>query len=161
MEIQSLRLRVVDRDLEAVVAEFAQKAEGVEGLKGRFTPEGVEVTGMYPTPLFRVSFHTTWALEAAGPDLHVRLVGLNVMGVPGGFLRGMLMRMAKDAIEGRPGMRVDGETVVLTVAEVAKAKGAEVEINFTSVKLGEGEAIVEAAPVKQGEQASAAAGKKE
>jgi hypothetical protein len=146
MEIQSLRLRATDRDLEAIVAKFARAADGVEGLKGRFTPDGVVVTGVYPTSFLRVSFSTTWAVEAVGPELHVRLSALSVMGVPGGFLRGMLMRMAKDAVEGRAGMRVEGEAVIVSVPEMAKAHGADVEVKFTSVKLADGEATIEAGP---------------
>jgi hypothetical protein len=146
MEIQSLRLRATDRDLEAVVAKFARAAEGVEDLKGHFTPDGVVVTGTYPTSFLRVSFSTTWALEAAGPEVHVRLAVLSVMGVPGGFLRGTLMRMAKEAVQGHAGMRVEGEAVIVSVPELAKAHGANVEVNFTAVKLADGEATVEAGP---------------
>jgi hypothetical protein len=144
MEIQTLKLHVTDRDLEALVAKAAARIEGVQDLKARFTPAGVVVTGKYPTSFLTVSFETTWAAEPAGSELRVSLAALKVMGIPGGFLRGVLMKIAKDQVGDEPGVRVEGDTVFVRPAEMVKRHGIELSVNFTRVTFAEGSATAEA-----------------
>lgn len=146
MEIQTLKLHLTDADLAVVVTKLAASAEGVEDLKARFSPEGVIVTGRYPTSFLTVSFETTWSVEAAGPELIVRLAALKVMGMPGGFLRGILLKMAKDALADEPGLRVEDDAIIIAVAEVAKAQKIDLKVHFTRVVLSVGTAVLEAEP---------------
>jgi len=146
MEIQSLKLHVADADLAALVLKAGAAAEGVQELKARFTPEGVVVTGKYPTSFLTVSFETTWSVEPAGPEVRVALAGLKVMGVPGGFLRGILMKMAKEAVADMPGFRAEGDAIIVRPADMAKAEGIELDVTFTRVTLSVGAAVVEAGP---------------
>jgi hypothetical protein len=144
MEIQQLVLRLTDRDLESLASRAARGAEEVQDLKASFTPEGVVVTGKYPTSFLTVGFETTWSVEASGPELRVTLAGLKVMGVPGGFLRGILLRMARDLVADEPGVRVEESSVVITPSRMAEAQGVPLDVHFTRVALSVGEAVLEA-----------------
>jgi hypothetical protein len=52
--------------------------------------------------------------------------------------------MARDAVEGLPGVAVAEDAVILRVEEVAKAHGVELRVQFSAVRMGEGECVVEA-----------------
>ena len=143
MEIQSLKLLLTDADLEAFLTKSPPTDEPIEDLQARFSPDGVVVSGRYPTPFFAVNFETTWQLIAAGPEVRAKLVNVRVLGLPGNVLSGALMKMIRDAVEGRAGVRVDGETVVVHVAEAARPLGVEVLVDFTAVRLSIGAAVIE------------------
>ena len=107
MEIQFLRLHLSDRDLEPLAARLAKQADGIDELAIRLTPEGVVIHGQYPTPFgFKVSFDTLWEVKADGPVIHARLTSLKMAGVTASLLRGALMKMVRDAVEGIPGLSV-------------------------------------------------------
>ena len=149
MEILSLKVRMTDKDLEPLTKLLAEGAEGVENLAVRFAPEGVLATGLYPTPFMKVSFETLWSVRPVGPDLRLKLETLKVAGIPGGFLRGLLVKMAKDAIDDQPGVKVEGEEIVVTMAEVAADVGINVTAQFTGVSLAAGTALIECSPATE------------
>jgi hypothetical protein len=143
MEIQSLKLFVTDADLTALLIQHAPKNDAIEELNASITPDGVILTGKYPTPFFAVKFETTWHLTPAGPEIHVRLANVRVLGLPGNVLSGALMKMIRDTLEGQPGMRVENDTVVLHAGEAARAQGIELGVKFTAVRLSIGAALIE------------------
>ena len=144
MDIQSLKLFLTDADLVAIAARALREAENVEGLDVHLTPEGVRVSGQYPTSFLKVPFETLWQVSAAGAEVHVRLSSVSVAGLPGGMLSGALMKMARDALEGAPGVRVQEDTIVVHVTEAARGRGLELLVRFTSVRLSIGTAVIEA-----------------
>jgi hypothetical protein len=143
MEIQSLKLIVTDADLAAFLAK-APTDEPIEDLQARFSPDGVVVSGRYPTPFFAVAFETTWQLFGAGPEVRARLVNVRVLGLPGNALVGALMKMVTDTLEGKPGMRVANDEVIVHVVEALKAHGIDVTVNVTAVRSSIGAAVIEA-----------------
>jgi hypothetical protein len=145
MDIQFLRLHLTDHDLRPVAARLAAQADGIDELSVRLTPDGVAAGGKYPTPFgFKVAFETLWEVTADGPDVRSRLVSLKVAGVTAGLLRGALMKMVRDAVEGLPGVSVVDDSVILRVEEAAKAHGVELRVRWTAIRMKEGECIVEA-----------------
>src|SRR4051812_41631741 len=104
MQIQTLKLLVTDADLAELLARHVPGGDAIEELEARFTPEGVVVSGKYPTSFFKVPFETTWQVEASGPEVRVGLVDVKVAGLPANILRGALMKMVRDTAEGRPGV---------------------------------------------------------
>lgn len=145
MEIHSLRLVITDSDLVPLAARLAKEAEGVENLVAKFTPEGVVVTGQYPTPFgFTVGFETLWELSAAGPEIHARLAQLNMAGVPAGWLRGALLKMVRDTVEDVPGVSIVDERVVIRIAETTKEMGMVIDVTFTAVRMEQGRCTIEA-----------------
>jgi hypothetical protein len=144
MEIRSLELLLTDADLVPVAALLAKQADGIEELAIAFTPEGASVQGKYPTPFFKVAFETIWQPEAAGPEVRVKLVALKVAGLPASMLRGALMKMVRDAIDERPGLTVSDDVVVVRVADMVRAYGFDLAMNFVAVRMGEGTCVIEA-----------------
>src|SRR4051812_20159887 len=144
MEIQSLKLLLTDADLAALLAHNPPPGEKIDDLKAHITPEGVVVSGRYPTPFFPVAFETTWRLSAAGPEVRAKLAEVRVLGLPGAALSGALMKMIADAVEGKPGVRVENDSVVAHVGEALKAIGLGIVVNLCAVRLSVGAAVIEA-----------------
>lgn len=144
MEIKSLELLLTNADLAPLVALLAKQADGIEELTVTFTPEGASVQGKYPTPFFKVAFETLWQPVAAGPEVNVKLVALKVAGLPASMLRGAMMKMVRDAIEGQPGLTVTDEGVSVRVADMARPHGIELAMHVAEVRMGEGTCVVEA-----------------
>jgi hypothetical protein len=145
MEIHSLRVLVTDADLSALATRLAPDVEKIEGLQARLTPAGVELRGEYPTGFgFKVPFETLWQVAGAGPELRVGLAEIKVAGLPAGILRGALLRMLRDAAEGRPGVRMEGESLRIDLAEAAGAQGIIFRVNLTGVTFDSGTMVVEA-----------------
>jgi hypothetical protein len=144
MEIQALKLFFTDADVAALAALALEDSEAIEDLQVRLTPEGVLVSGKYPTSFFKVSFETVWGVSAAGAEIRVLLDAMRVAGLPGNLLRGALMKTLRDRVEGIPGVRVEGETVIIHLPEAARGQGLELLVNFTVVRLSIGAAVVEA-----------------
>src|SRR5262245_55698762 len=146
MEIQSLKLFVTEAEVNDQARRVLRDTEGVEELEVKLTPEGVVVQGQYALALFRVPFETTWQVTAAGPEVAARLAAVRVAGMPAGILRGVLMKMARDSVEGHPGVRVQEDEVRVNVEEVAAAHRVPLRINLTGVLLSVGAAVVQAGP---------------
>jgi hypothetical protein len=144
MHIQSLRLRVTDADVRAMLAEFRPDDGPVEDLRVRLTPEGVVVEGVYPALMMKVAFETVWSVTAAGPALAVRLAHVKVAGLPAGVLRGVLLRMIRDATASQPAVHVADDSLRVNLEELAQSRGAPLRINLTRVQSGDGWLTVEA-----------------
>ena len=54
------------------------------------------------------------------------------------------MKMVRDAVEEQAGLSVGEDTVVVRVAEAARAHGVEIAVEFTAVRLSAGACVVEA-----------------
>ena len=144
MHIQSLRLRVTDADVSALLDQFRPEDGPVEDLGVRLTPEGVIVAGVYPALMMKVAFETVWEVRAAGPALEVRLAHVKVAGLPAGVLRGVLFRLARDAAAAAPGVRVESETIHVHLEEALQARGVPLRVNVVAVHSGDGWLTVEA-----------------
>src|SRR5215475_8511208 len=116
MDIQCLRLHLTDLDLRPIATRLAAQADGIDDLTVHLTPDGLAAAGKYPTPFgFKVAFDTLWELSADGPEIRARLVSLKVAGVTAGLLRGALMKMVRDAVEGLLGVAVVEDAVIIRV----------------------------------------------
>jgi hypothetical protein len=145
MEIQSLRLLVTDADVAVLAAQLVQQGGELEELQVRLTPEGVVVSGKYPTSFMRVPFETTWQVTAQGPEVRVTLAAVRVAGLPGNMLRGVLMKMVRDSLASRPGVRVEEDHLAIDVGEAVRPHGMEVRVHFVAVRMSVGSALIEAA----------------
>jgi hypothetical protein len=144
MHVQALRLRVTDADLQTILARYPPEGGSVENLRVRLTPEGVVVQGDYPALMMKVSFETVWEVAAAGPALVVRLAHVKVAGLPAGVLRGVLLRLVRDAAAAEPGVRVENETIHVHLEQLARARAVPLRLNLVAVRTGDGWLTVEA-----------------
>src|SRR4051795_6060323 len=133
MDIQALKLFVTEDEINDLLAKFLPPDLPVQRLSVRLTPEGVVVQGVYPTLLVKMAFETLWEITAAGPEVEARLANVKVAGLPAGKLRGLLVKLIRDATAHEPGVRVRDETIRLDVAEALRSKGLPLQVSFTSV----------------------------
>jgi hypothetical protein len=145
MHIQSLRLHVTDADVNGLLDRLRPEDGPVEGLGVRLTPEGVVVEGVYPALMMKVAFETVWEVSAAGPAIAVRLAHVKVAGLPAGVLRGVLLRMVRDATADQAALRVTDDTLHVHLEELAQAQGVALQVRLTRVRTGAGWLTVEAA----------------
>src|SRR4051794_32760086 len=143
MEILALRLFVAEDDVNGLLARHVPADVGVENLRVRITPEGVHVLGDYPTMFLKVAFETLWALSVAAGRLEARLASVKVAGVPATLLRGVLMKVLEDAAA-RPGLRVEGESLLVDGEELLRANGFPVRLNLAEVLCSVGSLVVRA-----------------
>jgi hypothetical protein len=144
MEIQSLKLFLTDADVVTLAQHALRDGDEIDELAVRLTPEGVRLSGQYPTGFFKVPFETLWQVRAAGPEIHVRLASVTVAGLPGGMLNGMLLKMARDALEGEAGVRVEDDVIIVHVSEAVRSRGIDLLVRFAAVRLSIGAAVIEA-----------------
>ena len=148
MQIQSLKLTLTDADLAALLTGKIPPGEGIEDVQARLTPEGVVLAGKYVAGFgFKMPFETLWKLEAAGTEVHARLDNVKVSGlpVPAGMIRSGLLAAVRERAQAHPGVRVTDEAVIVDLPAAALARGGELRVHFTSVRLGDGTAVIEAA----------------
>ena len=145
MEIRTLSIQVTNADLVGLLGRLPPEADKIEDLQARLKPGGVEIQGKYPSGFgFKVPFETRWQMAPAGSLVRVTLEDIQVAGLPATMLRGALLRMMRDAVEGQPGLSMEDETLRVDVAELAAAHGVVLKVQLTGVRFGEGEAVIEA-----------------
>jgi hypothetical protein len=143
MEIQSLRVVLTDADANQLLTEFAPKDLDARNLRVGFTPGGIRVTGDTPALLFTVSFETLWEVTLVESGVVARLSALKVAGVPAGKLRGVLLKVLRDAVTGKPGITFEGEAVRVDVNEVLRAHRVPLKVTLTAVRCTEGSVVIE------------------
>ena len=144
MQIQALTLLLTDADLKSLLEKNPPPGVVIDGLTARFTPEGVVVTGRYPTPFMAVPFETLWQLSVEGPCVRAKLANVRVMGLPGAMLTGMMMKMIRESVAGKPGVSVENDSVVAHAGEAFERYGLAVDVKFAVVRLSIGAAVIEA-----------------
>lgn len=144
MLIQSLTLLVTDADLKSLLDKNPPPGPAVADLAARFTPDGVVVTGRYPTPFMAVPFEILWHVTPEGPRVRAKLANVRVLGLPAGVLTGAMMKAIRDAMAGKAGVAVESDAVVVHAGEAAKPYGLDLDVRFTAVRLSVGAAAVEA-----------------
>ena len=144
MDIQALKLVVTEADANQLVSEFAPKDLEIDKLQLRFTPEGVRVSGEMPALMFRVSFETLWELSLDAGRVLARLHTLKVAGIPAGKLRGILLKMVRDAVAKHPGITVENEVVCVDPNAILRAHVLPLTIRLTALTCAAGSVLVEA-----------------
>jgi hypothetical protein len=144
MEIQALKLVVTEADANQLLTEFAPKDIEARNLHVCFTPEGVRVTGDTPALMFTVAFEALWEITLVDSRVVARLAALKVAGIPAGKLRGVLLKVLRDAIAGEPGITVDGDMAQVDVNEVLRSHRVPLRVTLTAARCGEGNVVFEA-----------------
>ena len=143
MELQSLKIVVTDADANQLLAEFAPKDLEARNLCVGFTPGGVRISGDTQALLFTVSFETLWEVALVEGGVLARLSALKVAGVPAGKLRGVLLKVLRDAVAGRPGFVFEGEAVRVDVNQVLRAHRIPLQVALRAIRLADGTVTVE------------------
>jgi hypothetical protein len=146
MDIQTLRLVVREDEINQFLPRVLAADAAVENLRLRVTPEGLVVLGDYPTMMFKMSFETLWEVSAAEGQVQARLASIKVAGLPATLLRGVLLKVIRDATGHQPGIRVVDESVFVDVAQLLQARKVPVSLHLTGLSCGTGQVVLEAGP---------------
>jgi hypothetical protein len=144
MEIQALKLFVPEDEINRLLAEHLPPDVPVRKLAVRLTPDGVRVSGEYPTAFLNVGFDTLWKLDVVGGQIDVQLADLHVSGFPATMLRGMIFKMMKDNAPREPGVSVEGEALRIDLEQFLASKRLPLKVNLRRVVCGIGNLVVEA-----------------
>jgi hypothetical protein len=145
MEVQKLQLLVTEESANRLLTAHFPPHSEVENLLVRLTPEGVVVSGKYPTMLLRVSFEAVWTVTvAAGGEVEARLASLRVAGLPAGKLKSVLFGMVRDELKGKAGVRVEEDVVRVSLNELLRAEGLPLRVTLTAIECAAGQIIVRA-----------------
>jgi len=144
MEIESLKLVVTDADANRLLAEFAPKDLEVENVRVSFTSAGILVTGDTSALLFKVSFETLWDVSALEGHFVAQLRALKVAGIPAGRLRGVILKVLRDTVQGQPGVTVLEEMIRVEINEVLKTRDIPLRVQLRTVRCADGAIVLEA-----------------
>jgi hypothetical protein len=144
MEIHALKLLVTEHDLNAIAVRALAKEEQVREVRLRLLPEGVQVSGVYPTPFMTVRFETLWEVAARLGKIAARLVSVKALGLPVGMLRTVIMSALADAAGTGNGLHVDGEQLLFDPDHLLASHGLIGRTNLTGVRCDAGLLIIEA-----------------
>jgi hypothetical protein len=144
MDILALRVLVHEDEVNQHLPQLIPADAGVQNLRVRLTPEGVVVQGEYPTFMVKMSFETQWELAVARGLVQARLGSIKVAGLPAKLLRGVLMKVIRDATAPHQGVHVEEEALCIDVAKVLQAKQIPVHVQVTAVRCGPGHLVIEA-----------------
>jgi hypothetical protein len=143
MEIQSLKVRITEKDLNDWAGQWLPEDQPIEDLKLRLTPEGVTVAGTYPL-FVSVSFETLWEPGVRDGKLTAKLARIKAMGLPMVVFRSVVTKGIADALKGEDWVRVEEETVVLDLDVLLAKQGINARTNLTAVRCGAEELLLEA-----------------
>jgi len=139
MKIHSLRLQLTEADLAPLLAEIAQRAEEIEQLTLKLRPEGLVLSGQYPTPFgLKVSFETLWHLEPQGPVILARVASLHLSGLNASLFRGLLLGLIAEMVADEPGLTLQDEVLHIDTIVLAKLEGIDLQVNWREILPGEG-----------------------
>jgi hypothetical protein len=144
MEIQSLKLVILDADLEALADEFFPEDAPAENVVVSIIAGAVQVSGDYPTRLLNVPFQTTWEPTIDKGKVRLHLSGIRVVGLPGGMLRKLFLEEFRRVAGSVPGTSVEDETLVLDVDRMLSARGIPLKTNLKLIRCEVGRMTIEA-----------------
>jgi hypothetical protein len=157
MEIQALRLLLTEQDLQELADQQLPSGEGMRSLRVRITPEGVIVSGVYPTSLMDMPFETLWQPAVLDGKLRVRLARVSTGSgvsdfaldlfnlISPGAVRGTVMNQIADLIKGDDTYRIEGDTIVVDPERFLEGQGIRVRVNLAAVGCLPGELVLESA----------------
>jgi hypothetical protein len=144
MEIHALKLVLSEEGINALLDAYVPQDASVENLRVRITSEGLHILGDYPTVFGKVPFETQWEMRIVAGQVHARLVGLKVSGVPGNLFRAMVLELIQDVLDREPGIVLEEETLVIDVESVARSKKVLLRCNLRDVRCEAGRLLLEA-----------------
>src|SRR5262245_5662553 len=132
MEIHALKLVVTDSDLNRIAKGYLPKDAPVRKLSCRVEDGSVRIAGDYPALFVPIPFETQWELSVKDRTAVVRLVGVKVVGVPAGVLRGVILGAIGNYIAREPHVRLEDDTLIFDLDGLLQKHGVVLR---TSLKV--------------------------
>src|SRR5258708_8660526 len=145
MEIHLLKLLVTEQDINTIVARILAHEPQVRDVRVSLAPEGVHVSGVYPTAFMSVRFQTLWEVSAESGKVAAPLADLTVVGLPVITLRGVIMTALSEALAKDDTFQVAGERLWFDPNRLLTKKGLTGDTNLTALRCEPGQLVIEAA----------------
>jgi hypothetical protein len=138
MEIQLLKLRVSDADLNHLAYRTFVWPEAIRDVYFVVTPEGIRVTGIYQR-IIGIPFQMLWQLSISEGKLVARMERLRA-----GFINiGLIKEYLQNLIAAATNIVIHNRMLVFDVDGLLADKGWPVRLNFTSIRCTLGSLILE------------------
>jgi hypothetical protein len=144
MEIHLLKLLVTEHDINTLVARVLANEPQVRDVKVTLGPEGVHVSGVYPTAFMSVRFQTLWAVSVEDGKVAAKLSDLKVVGLPVTMLRPAIMSALAEAVAKEDTVEVKGDHLLFDPNRVLAKNGLTGATNLTAVRSEPGQLVIEA-----------------
>jgi hypothetical protein len=141
MELEALRLVILEEDLNRLARERTPPEAPVKEVQARVTSEGLSIAGKAAT----VTFESHWTIGVVDRKLEIRLRDIHAGWLPAGMLRGMLVNSLRDAAARTPGVQVEEEFIRVDPDVVLAHYGVPLKTNLTAVRCEAGRVVIEAA----------------
>jgi len=144
MEIQLLKLLITEQDINTLVARALAHEPQVRDVKVSLGPEGVHVSGVYPTAFMSVRFQTLWEVSVEAGKVAARLADLKVVGLPVTMLRPTIMAALADVVAKEDAIQVKGEHLLFDPNRLFTKNGLTGSTNLTVIRSEPGQLVIEA-----------------
>lgn len=138
MEIQLLKLRVNDADLNQLAFQTFVWPDAIRDVRFEVIPEGIRVTGTY-RQFIGIPFHMLWHLSVSEGKVIARIDRVRA-----GFLRiGFIKEYLLNLIAAATNIVIRDQMLVVDVDAILADHGWPVRLNFTSIHCTFGSLILE------------------
>lgn len=144
MQIHALKLSIAEETINSLLAEYLPKESAVEDMRVNLTPEGIRITGQYPTMLMKMAFETLWEVRGVGSVVEARLASIKVSGLPAAMLRGVLLKTIRDALANQPGITVEDGSIRVDLSQLPATRKVGLRVNLSGVRCDAGQLVIEA-----------------
>jgi hypothetical protein len=143
MEIHALKLVVTEADLNELAKSYLPKDSPVRNLRSRVEDGLVRVSGDYPALFVPIPFETQWEVSVQGMTAVIRLVGLKVVGVPAGMLRGVILAAIGKHAAKEPHVRLEDGTLILDLDGLLRQHGVVLRAGLREVRCRPGQVVLD------------------
>ncbi len=134
MDIELLRLRLHEQDLNRLVRIWGPNDHPIEELAIRLSPEGIHVSGEYPF-FMNVPFETVWKVHARDGNLATELLRYKALGISGNIFRSAIMKLIADSAKQYPWLSLQGDLLFVDVAQAVSAETVPTRIRISHVTI--------------------------
>lgn len=146
MEIQALKLLIVEAEINAVLAKEGTADIPVRDLAVRFLAEGVHIKGKYQA-LMPMPFETLWVVSIEAGQIVAHLAEFKMVGFGSGMFKGILMDMIVESLQAEEAVRAEGDKLWIDLDRLLARRGFPARTNLTAVRCEPGRFLIESSPI--------------
>jgi len=144
MEIQALKLVLVEAEINRLAARAQRKGVPVRDLSVRLTAEGIQVTGKYHA-FVSMAFETLWHVSVQAGKVRAFLADIKVVGFGAGRMKGMLTESLCAAVDAEGVLEADGDALIFDLDRLLTLQGFPAKTNLTAIRCDATRIVIEAA----------------
>lgn len=138
MEIQFLKFRVSEADLNELANKTFSWPDVIRNVRFAVVPEGVRVIGTYQR-LIAIPFQVLWQVSVAEGKVIGRIERLKVGFLTLGFFKPYLLNL----IAAATGIAIRDEMLILDLDALLADRGWPIRVNLTSISFNYGSLVLE------------------